>query len=87
VDAHGAGAEPAAVEVAELAELADLLNRAAFAPGTLTAQQANRAATIAQAYVAGLRATRPWWRRLLWSVHPGPLRRDRADRRRRDARV
>ncbi len=87
VDARGAGAEPAAVEVAELAELADLLNRAAFAPGTLTAQQAKRAATIAQAYVAGLRATRPWWRRLLWSVHPGPLRRDRADRRRRGARV
>lgn len=84
VAACGAGAEPAAVEVAELA---DLLNRAAFAPDALTEQQANRAATIAQAYVAGLRATRPWWRRLLWSVHPGPLRRDRAGRRWRNARV
>lgn len=84
VDARGAGAEPAAVGVAELA---DLLNRAAFAPGMLTEQQANRAATIARAYVAGLRATGPWWRRLLWPVHPGPLGRDRADRRRRDARV
>ncbi|WP_433386272.1 transglutaminaseTgpA domain-containing protein [Micromonospora sp. KLBMP9576] len=55
-------------------ELAGLLNQTAFAPGTASAQQAARAATTAGDYVAALRAARPWWRRLLWSVRPGPLR-------------
>ncbi|SCG44067.1 Transglutaminase-like superfamily protein [Micromonospora echinaurantiaca] len=55
-------------------ELADLLNQVAFAPGTASGEQAARAATVATAYVDALRAARPWWRRLLWSVHPGPLR-------------
>ncbi|MBM0239793.1 hypothetical protein JNW88_26555 [Micromonospora sp. ATA32] len=51
-----------------------LLNHFAFAPGTATPEQAARAATAADGYVTALRAARPWWRRLLWSVHPGPLR-------------
>ncbi|WSX88648.1 DUF3488 and transglutaminase-like domain-containing protein [Micromonospora sp. NBC_00898] len=55
-------------------ELAGLLNQVAFAPGTATPEQAVRAAEVAAGYVAALRAARPWWRRLLWSVHPGPLR-------------
>ncbi|MFI7576579.1 transglutaminaseTgpA domain-containing protein [Micromonospora sp. NPDC049497] len=56
-------------------ELADLLNRVAFAPGTAGDEQADRAAAVARHYTVALRAARPWWRRLLWSVHPGPLRR------------
>ncbi|MEV4813293.1 transglutaminaseTgpA domain-containing protein [Micromonospora avicenniae] len=61
----------------EVEELASLLNQVAFAPGTATPEQAARAAAVATAYVAALRATRSRWRRLLWSVHPGPLRRPR----------
>ncbi|WP_319461881.1 DUF3488 and transglutaminase-like domain-containing protein [Micromonospora sp. RTP1Z1] len=67
-----------ATEVGGLAvavdELAGLLNQVAFAPGTAAPEQAARAATVADGYVAALRAARPRWRRLLWSVHPGPLR-------------
>ncbi|NBE84787.1 transglutaminase domain-containing protein [Micromonospora rubida] len=59
---------------ARLEELAGLLNRTAFAPGTATAEQATRAVATANDYVAALRAGRPWWGRLLWSVRPGPLR-------------
>ncbi|MEU2610488.1 DUF3488 and transglutaminase-like domain-containing protein [Micromonospora sp. NPDC007271] len=55
-------------------ELAGLLNQVAFAPHTTTPGQADRAAELATRYATALRATRPWWRRLLWSVHPGPLR-------------
>ncbi|MDG4811190.1 transglutaminaseTgpA domain-containing protein [Micromonospora sp. WMMD1120] len=70
-DSAGGGDGPVPV----VDELAGLLNQVAFAPGTATADQAERAGAVATAYVAGLRAARPWWRRLLWSVHPGPLRR------------
>ncbi|MFI6243149.1 transglutaminaseTgpA domain-containing protein [Micromonospora sp. NPDC050795] len=55
-------------------ELADLLNQVGFAPGAATPDQAARAADVATAYVTTLRSARPWWRRLLWSVHPTPLR-------------
>ncbi|WP_327041354.1 transglutaminaseTgpA domain-containing protein [Micromonospora ureilytica] len=58
-------------------ELATLLNQVGFAPGAATPDQAARAAEVATAYVATLRAARPWWRRLLWSIHPSPLRRAR----------
>ncbi|MFE9191034.1 DUF3488 and transglutaminase-like domain-containing protein [Micromonospora sp. NPDC007208] len=58
-------------------ELATLLNQVGFAPGAATPDQATRAADVATAYVATLRSARPWWRRLLWSVHPAPLRRAR----------
>ncbi|MFJ6151653.1 transglutaminaseTgpA domain-containing protein [Micromonospora profundi] len=56
-------------------DLAALLNQVAFAPGAATVAQADRAGAVATAFVDGLRAARPWWRRLLWSIHPGPLRR------------
>ncbi|MBQ1013639.1 transglutaminase domain-containing protein, partial [Micromonospora sp. M51] len=68
----GGGTDGPAVD-----ELAALLNRVGFAPGAATADQAARAAEVATAYVATLRSARPWWRRLLWSVHPAPLRRAR----------
>ncbi|SBT47061.1 Transglutaminase-like superfamily protein [Micromonospora narathiwatensis] len=58
----------------EADELAGLLNQVAFAPHTATPAQADRAADLAGRYATALRATRPWWRRLLWTVHPGPLR-------------
>ncbi|MEH1098438.1 transglutaminaseTgpA domain-containing protein [Micromonospora sp. CPCC 205561] len=59
---------------ARVDELAGLLNQTAFAPATATAEQAARAVTTAGDYVAALRAARPWWRRVLWAVRPGPLR-------------
>ncbi|WP_231926170.1 DUF3488 and transglutaminase-like domain-containing protein [Micromonospora echinofusca] len=59
---------------ADVEELAGLVNQTAFAPGTASAEQAARAVATAGDYVAALRAARPWWRRLLWSVCPGPLR-------------
>ncbi|MFI7608288.1 transglutaminaseTgpA domain-containing protein [Micromonospora sp. NPDC049366] len=65
----GRGGAPDAVQ-----DLADLLNQVTFAPGTATVAQADRAVGAATAYVTALRATRSRWRRLLWSVHPGPLR-------------
>ncbi len=68
----GGGTDGPAVD-----ELAALLNRVGFAPGAATADQAARAAEVATAYVTTLRSARPWWRRLLWSVHPAPLRRAR----------
>ncbi|WP_203855540.1 DUF3488 and transglutaminase-like domain-containing protein [Plantactinospora mayteni] len=55
-------------------DLAALVNLAAFAPGNATDDQARRAGELAVAYAAKLRADRPWWRRVLWSLHPGPLR-------------
>jgi transglutaminase-like putative cysteine protease len=55
-------------------DLATLVNQATFAPSTTDDAQARRAGAQAIAYVAELRARRPWWRRLLWTVHPGPLR-------------
>ncbi|WP_442933301.1 DUF3488 and transglutaminase-like domain-containing protein [Micromonospora psammae] len=55
-------------------ELAGLLNQVGFAPGTASGEQAARAAAVATAYVGALRDARPWWRRVLWSVRPGPLR-------------
>ncbi|GAB3975765.1 hypothetical protein GCM10027615_43900 [Plantactinospora veratri] len=55
-------------------DLAALVNLAAFAPGNATDDQARRAGELAVAYAAELRAGRPWWRRVIWSLHPGPLR-------------
>ncbi|MEU4480179.1 transglutaminaseTgpA domain-containing protein [Micromonospora sp. NPDC023966] len=79
VPAPGPVRSPGAAPVADLPggpvdELADLLNQVAFAPGTATPAQSERAATLTTGYVAALRAARPAWRRLLWTVHPGPLR-------------
>ncbi|WP_204036970.1 transglutaminase family protein [Micromonospora qiuiae] len=55
-------------------ELAQLVNQVGFAPGSVTDGQARAAAEAATAYTGALRAARPAWRRLLWAVHPGPLR-------------
>nr|WP_244317307.1 DUF3488 and transglutaminase-like domain-containing protein [Micromonospora terminaliae] len=55
-------------------ELAGLLNQVGFAPGSVTTEQAERAAALAGGYVSALRDARARWRRLLWRVHPGPLR-------------
>jgi hypothetical protein len=55
-------------------QLAAAVNQAAFAPLHTDDAQAREAATQAVAYVTELRSRRPWWRRLLWSIHPGPLR-------------
>ncbi|MEG3635417.1 transglutaminaseTgpA domain-containing protein [Micromonospora sp. S2-005] len=55
-------------------DLATLINQVGFAPGTATAEQAEIAAEAATTYSATLRAAHPLWRRLLWAVHPGPLR-------------
>jgi hypothetical protein len=55
-------------------ELAGLVNVVAFTPDGASAAQADRAAAQAVAYVDGLRAGRPWWRRWLWSADPRPLR-------------
>jgi transglutaminase-like putative cysteine protease len=57
-----------------LDHLTAAVNQTAFAPLLTDDAQAHRAATEAVAYVAELRSRRPWWRRLLWSIHPGPLR-------------
>ncbi|WP_442931011.1 transglutaminaseTgpA domain-containing protein [Micromonospora sp. NBC_00389] len=64
-----------ATESGGVDELADLLNRVAFAPGAATPDQAARAAEVSIAYVSSLRSARPWWRRVIWSTHPAPLRR------------
>jgi len=55
-------------------DLAELVNTTAFGLDAPAESDAQRARTQALAYVGELRARRPWWRRLLWTVHPGPLR-------------
>ncbi|WP_433794853.1 DUF3488 and transglutaminase-like domain-containing protein [Actinoplanes sp. CA-252034] len=54
--------------------LVDAVNTAGFAPEAADAGQAQRAGDEVVAYAAALRERRSWWRRLWWSVHPGPLR-------------
>nr|WP_173042579.1 transglutaminaseTgpA domain-containing protein [Phytohabitans flavus] len=67
----GSGLRPAAPPIDELAEL---VNHATFAPFATDEAQARQASAQAVAYATDLRARRSWWRRLLWSLHPGPLR-------------
>ncbi|NUO55834.1 MAG: transglutaminase domain-containing protein [Hamadaea sp.] len=57
-----------------LDDLAWLVNAAEFSAGRLAEDDAHRARASATAYVGELRARRSWWRRLIWSIHPGPLR-------------
>ncbi|MFV2087936.1 transglutaminaseTgpA domain-containing protein [Micromonospora sp. LOL_021] len=84
---HPAGAHLSASEVAghcralpdgaalpRLDPLAELVNLASFAPGQADDGQARCAGGYATVWVAALRARRPWWQRLIWSLHPGPLR-------------
>jgi hypothetical protein len=65
-----------------LDDLAGLVNMVTFTRASTTEEHARRARAQAVAYVAELRARRPWWRRLLWSVDPRPLRWERRDRER-----
>jgi transglutaminase-like putative cysteine protease len=58
----------------DLDDLAGLVNAVAFAPDHASAAQADRAAEQAVAFVEDLRTRRSWWRRLLWSADPRPLR-------------
>ncbi|HEX5596823.1 MAG TPA: transglutaminaseTgpA domain-containing protein [Micromonosporaceae bacterium] len=55
-------------------DLAALVNRTGFAPGAATEEQARMATAQAVAYSSGLRAGQRWLRRLIWVLHPGPLR-------------
>jgi hypothetical protein len=69
-----AAAPPPGFEMPPLDELVSAVNTAGFAPGAADGQQAERAGQQAVAYAAALRAKKSWWRRLWWSLHPGPLR-------------
>ena len=62
-------------------QLVSAINVAGFAPGLADEEQARLAGEQATGYADALRARRPWWRRVWWSVHPGPLRWHRAPRR------
>ncbi|HKT01785.1 MAG TPA: transglutaminase domain-containing protein, partial [Rugosimonospora sp.] len=57
-----------------LTDLAGLVNMVAFTRQPATEEQARLARAQAVAYVGELRARRPWWRRLLWTIDPRPLR-------------
>ncbi|MFY1650659.1 transglutaminaseTgpA domain-containing protein [Solwaraspora sp. WMMB762] len=75
VAGHGR-ALPDGAALPRLDPLAELVNLASFAPGQTDDEQARRAGGYATVWVAALRARRPWWQRLVWSLHPGPLRWD-----------
>ncbi|MGC5054353.1 transglutaminaseTgpA domain-containing protein [Micromonospora sp. DT48] len=72
-EAGGGGDGPVAAHRA-VDDLARLINQVGFAPGAATVEQAGAAAEAATTYSGALRAARSRWRRVLWSVHPGPLR-------------
>ncbi|MET7471802.1 DUF3488 and transglutaminase-like domain-containing protein [Micromonospora sp. NPDC005222] len=74
VPVHGPGGGRMPGPEGDVGELAGLVNRVAFAPGSVDPAQADRAAAVAADYVAALRAARSRPGRLLWSLHPGPLR-------------
>lgn len=61
-------------EMPPLGELVTAVNTVAFAPDSADHRLAERAGTQVVAYAEALRATRSWWRRAWWSLHPGPLR-------------
>ncbi|MCZ7476295.1 transglutaminaseTgpA domain-containing protein [Micromonospora sp. WMMC273] len=73
-DRTGEGAAAGGPDEAAVDELAALLNQAGFAPGSVTPEQAERAARLSQGFGDALRAARSRWGRLWWTVHPGPLR-------------
>jgi len=50
------------------------VNTVGFAPGHADEEQAVQAGLQAVAYADALRTRRSWWRRVWWSVRPGPLR-------------
>ncbi|GHJ49088.1 hypothetical protein Cs7R123_64300 [Catellatospora sp. TT07R-123] len=57
-----------------LDDVAGTVNASVFGPDTTTDAQAEAARSGALAYIDELKARRSWWRRLLWTIHPGPLR-------------
>jgi hypothetical protein len=57
-----------------LDELAGIVNDSVFGPEPASEEAAGRARAQAVAYIDELRSRRPWWHRLLWTLHPGPLR-------------
>ena len=68
---------PATPERAPLPPLDELvagINTVGFAPGSADDAQAERAARQVVDYATALRSRHSWWRRVWWSVHPGPLR-------------
>ncbi|MEU9514322.1 DUF3488 and transglutaminase-like domain-containing protein [Micromonospora sp. NPDC048169] len=73
-DRAGDGTAAGGPDESAVDELAALLNQAGFAPGSVTPEQAERAARLSQGFGDTLRAARSRWGRLLWTVHPGPLR-------------
>ncbi|MEU4222314.1 transglutaminase domain-containing protein, partial [Actinoplanes sp. NPDC026623] len=68
-----AAAPPAGHAMPPLDGLVAAVNTAAFAPGSADEQQAELAGSQAVAYSEALRARRSWWRRVWWTLHPGPL--------------
>ncbi|GID32899.1 transglutaminase superfamily protein [Paractinoplanes brasiliensis] len=66
--------DPDPDEMPPLDELVAGINTVGFAPGAADDAQALRAGEQVVAYAEELRSRRSWWRRLWWSVHPGPLR-------------
>ncbi|BCJ50744.1 hypothetical protein Asp14428_22190 [Actinoplanes sp. NBRC 14428] len=67
-------APPEGFALPPLGDLVTAVNTVAFAPGAATGEQADRAGEQAVTYAEALRAGRTWWRRLRWTLHPGPLR-------------
>jgi transglutaminase-like putative cysteine protease len=65
--------------VPPLDELAERVNTVGFGTpsSTMDEMAAHSARVVALDYARAIRARRPWWRRLLWSVDPRPLRRRR----------
>jgi hypothetical protein len=74
VVAHAGAAVGIVRPAVPLGELADLVNVSAFAGSPPDPRRATAAGVQALAYAQQLRARQPWWRRALWSLHPGPLR-------------
>jgi transglutaminase superfamily protein/transglutaminase TgpA-like protein len=65
---------PADASLPPLDELVAGINTVGFAPGAADGGQAERAGAQVVAYAYALREQLPWWRRVWWSVNPGPLR-------------
>lgn len=57
-----------------LDDLSTVVNATVFGPTLPGEEEAGVATRQALRYVDELRSRRSWWRRLLWTLHPGPLR-------------
>ncbi|HCT76942.1 MAG TPA: hypothetical protein DGT23_10205 [Micromonosporaceae bacterium] len=55
-------------------ELAGVVNESTFARDEAASEQAEIARVRALTYIGELKARRSWFRRLIWTLHPGPLR-------------